>query len=209
MVLVLTGSTRASWELTGSQSEVNPNPDHLSYNEWGRLYDNSQVVLTSGGVRYLSAHNYSIVNISGGSVSEALYAWESSTINIYSGHVYNLTSYKSTTVNISGGSVGQYLYAWESSTVNISGGAISLVGAFDNSIFTFSGQNFSCGSGLTIDGSHVLGTGMLFGEWLDGTPFQAHIQYHDSTATIVAVPEPVTILLFGLGAVMLRRKANI
>jgi len=51
-----------------------------------------------------------------------------------------------------------------------------------------------------------LGTGTLSGEWLDGTPWTVNILSNYPTARILAIPEPATFLLLGLGAVMLRRK---
>jgi len=77
--------------------------------------------------------------------------------------------------------------------------------AYGYSEVTFYGRNFDYGSGLTLDGNRVLGTGTLSGEWLDGTPWALNILGNSSTATIL-VPEPATLFLLGLGAVMLRKR---
>jgi hypothetical protein len=57
-------------------------------------------------------------------------------------------------------------------------------------------------------GERVLGTGLLSGEWFDGTRWTVNIQTNASGATILAIPEPATLSLLALGglAVMRRRR---
>jgi hypothetical protein len=78
--------------------------------------------------------------------------------------------------------------------------------ACNSSVVTFYGRDFGLGTGLTWDGNRVLGLGTLSGEWMDGTRWATNIAYNETTATIRVIPEPATLLLLGLGAVMLRRK---
>ena len=47
---------------------------------------------------------------------------------------------------------------------------------------------------------------MLSGNWFDGTDWSVNIVRNDSTASIMAVPEPATVLLFGLGCLVLRKE---
>jgi hypothetical protein len=108
-------------------------------------------------------------------------------------------------LDISGGNVG-WLYACNYSTVDISGGSVGWLYAYDWSVVSFYGQNFSVGEGLSLYDDRVLGTGWLSGEWFDGTPWSVNIYRNAPTVTILAIPEPATLLLFGLGAVIVRKR---
>jgi len=175
-----------------------------SHHNQGTLYDTSRAFIVSGGsVDSLDAYDSSSVDISGGSVSYYLNAYNYSTVNISGGSVGRLED--SSAVNISGGSV-EGLCTWAFSTADISGGSITNLDAYDSSVVTFYGQNFHVGAGLTFDGERVLGTGTLSGEWMDGTRWAVNIFTNQPTANIFAIPEPATLLLLGLGAVMVRRK---
>jgi hypothetical protein len=111
------------------------------------------------------------------------------------------------TVNMLYGDVSE-LYACGSSTVNLSGGNIKYeLDATDFSTVKFFGQNFLLGPGLFLDGSQLLGTGSLSGAWMNGTPWTVNISEHDSTARILLIPEPCTLLFLGLGAAMVRLRS--
>jgi hypothetical protein len=53
--------------------------------------------------------------------------------------------------------------------------------------------------------NQIFGTGLLSGEWMNGTSWSTNIYENDSTATII-IPEPATLFLLGLGAVILRKR---
>ena len=177
-----------------------------SYHHQGTLFDTSQAFIVSGGsVDWLFAYNFSTVNMSDGG-TEKIYAYNSSTVNMSYGCVDEyLWAHDSSNVNISGGNV-DYLGADDSSTVNISGGHMFGLGALNSSVVTFHGRNFRGSGGLILYGDSVLSTGTLSGEWFDGTQWWVTIGHLDPTATIRAIPEPATLLLLGLGAVMLRKR---
>jgi len=81
--------------------------------------------------------------------------------------------------------------------------------ARDTSTVTFDGQDFILGTGLSLDGDKVLGTGGLSGTWMDGTSWTVNITLHDAGATILAIPEPATLSLLALGGLaMLRRRSK-
>ena len=119
-----------------------------------------------------------------------VYAWDSSTVNIFD--------------NTSSGG-GDAIYAYGNSTVNISGGGLNDIYGYTDSSITFHGYDFMATDGLTLDDGYVLGTGVLTGNWFDDTYFSIDIL--ENGATIMAIPEPSTLLLLGLGAVMLRRRS--
>lgn len=143
-----------------------------STHQEGNLYDESRAFIVSGGeVSYLYAHNYSTVDMSGGSISIWLEAHDSSTVYMSGGEANYLYSYDSSTVNMSGGSVVSFraynystvditevlaigvLHAHNYSTVYMSGGSIGYdLFAYESSTVNMSGgsvignlsaQNFS------------------------------------------------------------------
>ena len=142
--------------------------------------------MSGGNVDSLDPYGFSTVNLSGGGVS-AIFAHDSSTTNISGGNINGLSVFDSSKVNVSGGSI-DFLYARDYSTT------------------TFQGRNFHLTGWLTLDDERVLGIGMLFGEWMDGTPFAIDIRVNQSTATIRVIPEPATVLLLGLGGLVLRKR---
>jgi len=157
--------------------------------------DSSTVDISGGAVTGLTARNSSIVNISGGTVS-SLDASDSSTVNVSDADVYRLYTYKFSKVDISNVDVGS-LYARGSSTVNISEGCMNSLAAYESSVVTFYGQAFRAGGELRIDGDRVLGTGLLAGEWMDGTRWTVNISDNQSTASILVIsdsePKPVCV----------------
>jgi hypothetical protein len=177
-----------------------------------RARSSSAVNISGGGVSSgLSAYGLSKLNISGGSVN-SLYAIEHSTVNISGGDVtYGLQVSGSSTANISGGSIQKELYISNLgianisggsvgtlkvySSANISGGSLSDLLAYNSSTVIFHGLDFLASGGLTLSGERVLGTGILSGKWMDGTPWTVNISGNEPTATILAVPAPYILTI--------------
>ena len=191
-------------------------------------YNDSSVDISSGSVsNYLIANDNSSVHVSGGSVNNYLSAGDSSSVHISGGSLSQLSANTSGSVDISGGLVGGLgtigtssaditggsvciLTADYSSSVDISGGSVDWLNALFTSTVTFHGQDFVLGTGLSLDGDRVLGTGILSGEWMDGTPWTVEIYTNNSKATILVTPEPATLTLLAVGglALLRRRKAS-
>ena len=172
-----------------------------------QAHGSSTVNITSdGGVRFLDPYDSSTVTLSGGSVKH-ISARDSCTMEISGGKVNNdLDAYNSSNVTISGGTVAG-LVVHDSSTVTISGGQVGLLYIYETSTVAFDGQDFILGTGLSLDGDRVLGTGVLSGKWFGGTAWTVNISANDPGATILAIPEPATMSLLGLGGLaMLRRR---
>ncbi len=181
-------------------------------------YNSNTVTISGGSVNSLTAYESSTVTISGGSVGSGPYdylaAANSSTVTISGGSVSAVHANQSSTVTISGGSVSA-LYTYDSSTVTISGGTIGTDLRLNDSV-----ELLICGSDFAIDGisfgygsiSSMLGGvysdeayRTLTGTLVDGSSIDNQFRI-GNTAQIVLIPEPTTLLLLGLGGLMLGRK---
>ena len=192
----------------------------------------SQVTI-SGGTVWLGAFDNSRVDIFGGTTNQAdigSYAQA----NLYAGSVGSFSTSQSGWVRMSGGTVTGSIQAYNTSRVDITSGIISgniqgyLTSQIDirgadisgnltgsqSSIFSIHGSNFmidgqSVGYGelTSLLGGvyvnepirHLTGT-LAMGGFID-SDFQL-----GTTSKIVLIPEPATLLLFGLGGLMLKRR---
>ena len=69
------------------------------------VYNTASVDMTGGVIQSLDMLNSSTADISGGTITEGLYAWNSSTVNMNGGTVgWNLDASDSSVVNLYGGS---------------------------------------------------------------------------------------------------------
>jgi len=115
----LAGTARANFELYGVEQKT-VDTAHLL----GVLHNQSQADVVTGGsvTDGIWAYDTSTVNISGGTVNQ-VYAYDSSTVDMSAYWVNHLDAFDTSTVDISGGSVGDVM-TYDSSTVNISGGSV-------------------------------------------------------------------------------------
>jgi len=200
-----------------------------------RAWNNSQVTISGGQLYYLQAYNSTEVNISGGLIRWRLRAYNSSQVSMSGGSIGgDLVADGSSQVTFSGGSINKQLYAYGTSQVSMSGGSIgwSLVAHYGSHVSFLGGsigrELIADQSGvLTIHGSEFAVGGVpfgygeltsIFGSWYSNEPYRhltgilASGDLIDNdfrighNAKIVLVPEPATLLLLCLGAVILRRK---
>ena len=137
-------------------------------------------------------------------------------------------------MTFSGGSIGEDLWALHNSQVNFSGGSIGRhLSTRDNSQVTFSGGSIgntiyvgrysSTGSWIKFIGSDfaINGTPVNYGRFDTGVQDEVHGTltgtlvnggyldnefYIYADSSIILIPEPATLLLLGLGGLLLRRK---
>lgn len=164
--------------------------------------------------------------VSGGSIGHRLRVFDNSFANVSDGFLeLDLYAYDNSQVSFSGGLINAGLYGFQNSHITFSGGSIHDLRAYDNSQIDFTGgiiatdlragwYDFGPHTGvITIYGNdfnYPLGEitvsfGRLTGTLTNGDSLNNDFYIYDS-ASIVLVPEPVTLLLLGFGAVMLRKR---
>ena len=139
---------------------------------------------------WVNVFDYSKVNMSGGSIGSGLLTWDNSQSVI------------------SGGLITSDLNTFNDSEVFIYGGTIEYgLNIQDNSQVTISGTNFAI-NGFPVDyGTYTASdytSGILTGILANGGPINNDFGIANN-ASITLIPEPSTLLLLGLGAVVLRK----
>jgi hypothetical protein len=178
------------------------------------IYDNTYNSKTAdiygGYIENVGAHSLSTVNLYAGCIFD-IHACDSSTVNIYDGSVYTLAAYATSEVNILGGVFEDYdvwasVWAYGYSQVTISGATFAdVLKASENSTITIFGSDFAI-DGLSVGyGPITAASGILTGTLTSGETINNDFYIYDN-ATIVLIPEPATILLFGLASLTLLRK---
>lgn len=131
-----------------------------------------------------STYGPTTVNLLDGGYLYGVRVLDHSEFNMFGGELdwHGLLTYDYSDAYICGGVIGGDLDLWEHSQLTIEG----------------TGFNYPYGTYSSIIG-HLTGT------LLNGDPIATPFYLHDS-ATMTLVPEPATLLLLGLGGVILRRK---
>ncbi|MHC4633445.1 MAG: hypothetical protein ACYS9C_19540 [Planctomycetota bacterium] len=122
-------------------------------------------------------------------------------VDVFGGTILQLKTLDLSTANIFGGEMDR-LYTFDNSVVNIYGGNLDWLGAFPDSVVYL----------YAYDVTYHLTGGLENRPWAEGT------YYSDSTSFsftlydeygfshVVVIPEPISFLLFGFGALFLRKR---
>jgi hypothetical protein len=198
LALAMVGVTQAAIVLSNNEQITidAPYPGEMT------PHDTSHAFIVPGGSMYnVYAYDASTVDVSAGSVPYNLYTFNTAVVSMSDGFVGTVLAYDTSEFNILGGAV-PWLYARSSSKVDVSGGSINYLIANNSSAVTLNARDFQLGIGLTVAGDRLLGTGILSGKWMDGTPWRVEIVENDSEATIRlqdgTVPEPSTLIVWSL-----------
>jgi len=182
------------------------------------LINNDTLLMTGGELDGLDAYGTSTATILDTIPIEGLNAgikfldaYDSSTINFSGGSVWYFEGFDSSTINIDGGEI-LYLDMNESATAHLSGGQIlTVLGIRDESSYTHI-------YGYDFDYDPLAGNydgGLVTGFWPDGDPFDISLDNMYPSEVITydqlifhVIPEPATILLVGIGGLVLSRRSN-
>ena len=156
--------------------------------------------------------------ITDGNYFDRVNVWDSATVDMTGGQVLDFYAYQTSTVNLSGGTISWFYTSGSSALLNMSGGVIdrslnvggsSVTNLTGGQIpFYSTGAYISAGDSATVN---IYGYGFsldghyLSGYWADGTAFYIWLRGSETPSHVVLIPEPVSILLFGLASLALRR----
>jgi len=157
-----------------------------------RVYYNSRLNVVSGSIGgQVGAYHFSQVTIFDGTLQDDLCAMGWSQVAVLGGEVMDwLEVSVDSHALIYGGSIGAGIKIWN-------GGQITVFGTD----FKINGQSVDYGRLTNSD----YPSGILSGTLANGDPMDTHFEIYDN-GSIFLTPEPSTLLLLGLGAVMLRRR---
>jgi len=174
--------------------------------------ETSLIDIDGGTTEELRTFGLSTADITGGEAWQ-LYALDDSTIDISGGEVVQLLAEDRSTISITGGVV-EWLSVSYNSEVTISGAEVSNLWAQGSSVVDIIGYELSFDPQFYWDSIRQVWQGSLTGYWQEETPFSIttwdeptydHLALHD-LGPLPGIPEPATLLLLGLGGLVLRRK---
>ena len=169
---------------------------------------NAVVTISGGEIGGLSAGGNSIVTISGGSAFGGLSTEYNGTIIMTGGSVGSGISVDDDgTFTLSGGSVDGLLYTELDGTIYLDGTGFEV----DGTPLEYGDKLSDFGILTTDAGGYDYYGGTITGILTDGSALNNEFQIlepgqYEGTGDIYIIPEPATLLLLGLGAVMVRRK---
>lgn len=182
-------------------------------------------LVNGGNIGKLYMFQKSSLNMTGGTINSLLRGWGNSTITISGGSIYDFYTLDNSTATMTGGMVQGTLAAGFNSIITMSGGSFGKTMAYYNGIINLVGTDFkvdgtplSYGDKLSNfatfypiipDGQGYYTncySGTITGRLADGSYLNnTFIIDATGTANIYVVPEPATLLLLGLGGLVLRK----
>ena len=169
-----------------------------------KLYNDSNANVSGGEFDYIGTYDNSALTITGGSVVDAGFVGDSQ-INMSGGHISGLFFQENATINFSNGEI-RWFGIYHNATATFSGGSIDIISCRQNSdVMTH--IKFICDVESVF---HNTDTNILTGNWLDGSSFSIQLVdidgYSPAIENILFIPEPATLILITLGAVIIRKR---
>jgi hypothetical protein len=178
----------------------------ISVSAFADLNSGTQNIYNGESFGQFFVRNDATVNVFGGQI-DAFYMEDHSTLNVYSGNINVYASLiENSTANFFGG-ITKSIMAGENSRVTLSGGQIK---ELQSKYYSADPQHITliCQSGYLLTYTNTAITGVS-GLWIDGTSFNIKLgtMYgSDILSNITIIPEPATMLLLGIGGLLIRRK---
>lgn len=213
----------------GDDSILNFSGGSIDYRLIG--YHNSQINMSGGTIGWrLWANDYCHINLTGGTIESEVRAFDFSEVEISGGTMWGLSTSGSGKIIFSGGTTSNCFLNDNSkiifsgginqggSSVNgnseiiFSGGLVGNSHSVSNSSrMIFMGTDFAI-NGVSV-GFGTFGTdgrdrisGHLTGTLANGDLLDTTIIISDNASMILVVPEPTTLLLFGMGGLLMRKR---
>jgi len=177
------------------------------------------VSMFGGSVIRSIAYDSSVLNFTGGAIS-ILYAHDFSTINASGGYIHSPTAWDYSTINISGTFNAVEVGAAPAGIVNVMGGTMKAIagdggvinlygGTVTDSIHGMGGGGWVNVFGYDLEKRSTggkYGYGYVSGFWNDETAFKIDLYGQGTYNHINLIPEPGSLILFALGALLIKRK---
>jgi hypothetical protein len=169
------------------------------------MYNDSSADMYSGYMDTISAYDKSLINLHDGHIAE-LRTYENSKANILGGEVTSIIAVGSCVIDFYDGTITHGVSIRENSVANIYGGHfLSFFGA--GSAGSNSIVNLYAYDVLHTTTGGIYGFGQVTGKYLlDNSPFVLELANDKTFSHINIVPEPITMLLFVVGGLVLRIK---
>ena len=191
------------------------------------IYDtppnHTTVNMTGGEVFSMHTHDASILNMTGG-IIDNLYSYESSTVNISGNdhsNPFNISAMNNSIINFSGTAQGEEMYAENSATINITGGTIDDLTAYNSGVINiYAGDILDVwaqdNTAVNVFGHNLIksltggqfGYGFVQGIYNNQSSFDIDFRGSDTYSHVNLIPEPATILLFGTGGLIFRKRIS-
>ena len=165
-------------------------------------FDSSTFNMTAGNTE-VGAFDTSTVNLLGGNLSGAI-AWDNAEVNLFNcDYSLDLSVGGSGIANMTGGTV-DYVSAGGSGIINLFGGFVAnSLNAWDSAVVNVHGYDLF----KTTTGGFY-GYGQVSGFWLDSMAFTIDFSTAETYSHINLVPEPSTLVLMGLGMMIMKGKSR-
>ena len=183
------------------------------------IYNDDTVVDMFGGFAdYITTYDWSTLNVTGGSADFG--AMDYSTIIISGGTSLGARAYDNGIINVFGDAQLDVLSSDDLGIINMTGGSVELLGGLGSGTVNLYGGtvsdsiNVGADSIINIFGYDLFkdssggayGNGLVWGFFQDDTPFMIDLYGSETYSHVNLVPEPCTLCLFGLGALVLRKR---
>jgi len=163
------------------------------------MYNDASADILGGIIHEFYMYNNTIADITGGEIS-IVWGQNTSSVNVYAGSdIYLLRPNDSSTANVYDGTLDD-LFSLGSSITNIYGSSLNEINATGSSTVNLFVESYQ----LDPKGG-IFGDGLLTGTWLgSGASFSIDLGGAETINHLNFIPEPATLILFGMGGLILR-----